>query len=160
MNRFGWLNSIVTNIAGPLHRRPRPEDDSFPTVLLVAGPETAAQAASPDWRLLTTSSLAEAERLLGENEVAVALCDRDAPAVDWKRAVPALAGTSSRPCVVLLTNSEDSQLWERVTAAGGYDVLRKPVSAETLARAIRAGISHWRNARALEAARVQEPLRK
>ncbi len=159
MNGRGSMRGILGGLAGVL-RKGSPGEKSLPAVLVVGRPELAAQAAAPDWRLLTAHDLAEAEALSAAHEVAAALCERDSPGVDWKRAVPALAAAPSRPCVMLLTNSEDCGLWDQVTAAGGYDVVRKPVSSETLSRAIGAAIAHWRNARALDAARKDLAVRQ
>jgi len=159
MNGFGNLRHILANMMGSFHAPRSASAESAPTVLIVGDPDAAHVAASPDWRLLFASTLADARRLLENSEIPIVVYDREAPGIDWRLAIPALAGTGSRPRVVLLTRTQDSQLWEQVTAAGGYDVIRKPVSAEKLCRAIRAGVSHWRSSRALEADRPRADVR-
>jgi DNA-binding NtrC family response regulator len=129
--------------------------DATPAVLIVGEPQTALAAALPDWRFLAAPNLEQAQALLRRTEVPIVLCDQDAPGLDWRRALPALMDAPPRPCVVLLTKSRDCQLWDQVTAAGGYDILRKPLKAEALSGTLKAAFSQWRSARALEAARDQ-----
>ncbi len=153
---FGFLNNLIA--AARRKVRASAANVEAPRVL-VFGKSGAAPTQSTAWSVCTADTLAEARKLAADYEIAVALCDRDAPGIEWRRAVQELAHTQSHPCVVLLTGTEDWELWEQVTAAGGYDVVRKPVSAETLSRVIGAGISHWRSRQALDAERVV-PIRK
>jgi AmiR/NasT family two-component response regulator len=103
--------------------------------------------------MLRARSVEEAEGLLARYEIPVVLYDGDTPGVEWKRAISLLARAHGQPCVVLLSRTRNGHLWEQVTAAGGYDVLRKPLDDEAVSRAVRSGTSHWQNLRALEAAR-------
>ncbi len=156
MTGFGLLNKIVA--AARSKARASAANVESPRVL-VFGKSAAAPAESAEWSLCTAATLPEARKLSADYEIAVALCDREAAGIDWRRTVRELAHMQSRPCVVLLTRTEDCQLWEQVTGAGGYDVVRKPAGAELLSRVIAAAISHWRSRQALVAGRVV-PIRK
>jgi Response regulator containing CheY-like receiver, AAA-type ATPase, and DNA-binding domains len=88
------------------------------------------------WDLVWTSSCEEALELLKKLRVAVILCDRDLPGVDWRDALQKLA--ASRPdCPILLTSSvNDEYLWDEVIHKGGYDVLSKPLQGDQTVRAV------------------------
>ncbi len=159
MKGFGRLTSGIAYLAG---RRPKTRlgmKSAVPTVVIVGGPETTADVESPDWHLAIAGDVAEAEELVDNREAAIVLCDRDSLSPAWKQAVSALARTKSRPSVILIASTADSCLWEQVTAAGAYELLRKPASPEALCRAIRAGIAHWQTAQALDAERAHLSFR-
>jgi CheY-like chemotaxis protein len=109
--------------------------------------------APPGWELLAATDLPEARTLLAGHDIALVLCDRDIASPGWREAVRTLAAAPSKPCVVLLSPSASSELWEQVTESGGYDVLRKPVKAEEFRRTLRAGLSQWESGRQLQTMR-------
>ncbi|MCL4401737.1 MAG: hypothetical protein M1436_03600 [Acidobacteria bacterium] len=123
-----------------------------PPATLIVGSAGSLPEWSPDWRLFVARDLRQAETFLMNHEIALVLYDRDAPG-DWRQAVAVLSGAPSRPCVVLLSESDNGELWDQVTGSGGYDVLRKPVRAEALRRTLRSGISLWRSGRELDSMR-------
>jgi DNA-binding NtrC family response regulator len=104
-------------------------------------------------RVLKAGNLDEAQWLLSRKEIPVVLFAQNTSLLEWRQAVRLLADASCSPSVLLVATSLRLPGWEEITAAGGYDVITEPVSAEPLARAIRAAYSHWRSRRALQSAR-------
>lgn len=104
------------------------------------------------WRVLRAANLDEAQCLLSQQQIPVVLFAQNTPGWEWKRAVRLLAAAPCRPSVLLVAPSPGLPGWEEITAAGGYDVIAEPLSAESLARAIRGAYSHWRSRRALQSA--------
>lgn len=102
------------------------------------------------WRLLMVADVPRALALLAQRPIPVVFCDRNIPDANWKEAVRMLAAAPSKPCVVLLSPSLSRELWEQITESGGYDVLRKPVTAEAFLRVLRAGLCHWRSGQRLQ----------
>jgi len=145
---FGWLKTHISIALGSSHSRtPR----SIGTALVLGSPAGFATAAPAGWRVLPAATLDEAQVLLARQEIPVVLCEREAPGIDWKRAVGLLAASPCHPSVVLLASPGRQPRWDEVTAAGGYDVLPEPVTADRLGRTMRSAQSHWRSRRALEA---------
>lgn len=141
-----WMRSHIWKLIREDDRR----GDSSGTTLFVGKTDSTIEAAPPGWRVLTAANLDEAQSLLARQEIPVVFCDRDFPGVDWKRAIRLLAGSRSHPSVVLLTSAGRPPGWDEVAAAGGYDILREPVTVEVLERTLRSARSHWRSRRALE----------
>jgi DNA-binding NtrC family response regulator len=104
------------------------------------------------WHVLRAGNLEEAQWLLSREEIPVVLFAQNIPGLEWRQAVGLLAAAPCRPSVLLVAPSPRLPGWEEITAAGGYDVIAEPVSAESLARAMRAAYSHWRSRRALQSA--------
>ena len=143
-----WLKMHISNALGsPSSGAPR----SIGTALVLGSPAGFAAAAPAGWRVLPAATLDEAQVLLARQEIPVVLCEREAPGIDWKRAVGLLAASPCHPSVVLLASAGRQPRWDEVTAAGGYDVLPEPVTPDLLRRTMRSAQSHWRSRRALEA---------
>jgi DNA-binding NarL/FixJ family response regulator len=119
--------------------------------------EPAALGVTEPAGLVKTERLEEALARLDHEEIPVVLCDEDV-AADWKSAVRLLARAACRPSVVVLSAGNPLQLWPQVTAAGGYDIVRKPALPGMLDHVIRSATVYWRCRRALDAAR-REPGR-
>jgi|SRR5581483_3705260 len=122
------------------------------TALILGRPAGFATAAPPGWRVLPAAGLDEAQVLLARQEIPVVLCEREAPGIDWKRAVGLLASSRCHPSVVLLAPAGRQPRWNEVAAAGGYDVLAEPLDADALERTMRSAQRHWQSRRALESA--------
>jgi DNA-binding NtrC family response regulator len=148
-NPWGWLQ---THISSRLGGRAARANESGGTALILGKPAGFAGAAPAGWRVLPAAGLDEAQVLLARQEIPVVLCEREAPGIDWKRAVGLLASSRCHPSVVLLAPAGRKPRWDEVAAAGGYDVLPEPLDADALERTMRSAQRHWRNRRALESA--------
>ena len=105
------------------------------------------------WRVLRAANLEEAQLLLGREEIPVVLCEHNTPGLGWRQAVSLLAAAPCRPSVLLVGPPVGLPGVEEITAAGGYDVISEPLSADSLARAVRGAYSHWRSRHALQSTR-------
>jgi DNA-binding NtrC family response regulator len=76
----------------------------------------------------------------------IVLFDRDCPGPDWKRVVQNLAASPHGACVILLSGVSDDYLWQELIRRGGYDVLPKPLKADSVARVLQLAWSYWNNA--------------
>lgn len=145
-NPWRWMRSYMTRLV-----RPSPVISFAGTALVLGGSREMIPAAPEGWRLLPVRTMEEAGSLLDRQDVPVVLFDRETPG-DWRRAVRSLAASRSHPSIVLLAPAGQQPGWDAVAAAGGYDILRKPVDAAALERTLRSARSHWRSRRALELA--------
>lgn len=76
----------------------------------------------------------------------VILFDRDWPGTEWRTAVENLAASSHQACVILMSGVADDYLWQELIRQGGYDVLSKPLRAESVARVVKLALSYWNSA--------------
>jgi DNA-binding NtrC family response regulator len=102
------------------------------------------------WRVLRAANVEEAQPLLEREEIPVVLCAHNTPGWGWRQAVSLLAAAPCRPSILLVGPAAGLPRWEEITAAGGYDVISEPLSADSLARAARGAYSHWRSRHALQ----------
>jgi DNA-binding NarL/FixJ family response regulator len=123
--------------------------ENAPPVALIVG-ESAKLGFIERDGLAQAASLEAALQHLAWTAIPVVLCDSHQCDGDWKTAIRLLSRTACRPCVVLLTEGDPLQHWEDVSAAGGYDVMRKPATPQALDRVIRSATAYWRCRRALD----------
>jgi CheY-like chemotaxis protein len=142
------LQKLASRLAKRLRGR---HDHPIPQRVLFVGAPAALGILEPAG-LVKFANLEEALAQLGREEIAVALYDQDSSA-DWRSAVRRLAGASCHPSVVVLSAAVPPQLWQQVTAAGGYDVVRKPPPPGMLDHVIRSATVYWRCRQALDAGR-------
>jgi FixJ family two-component response regulator len=48
--------------------------------------------------------------------------------------------------VILVSGVRDDYLWQEVIRRGGYDVLPKPLRADSVARIVKLALSYWKSA--------------
>ena len=141
----GALQRIVRRI-GLLGHRSYPQK-IIPTVLFLGKP--AALGLMQPTGLVKVANLGEALFWLNREQIPVVVCDCDGPE-DWRTMVRQLADSRCRPSVILLSAGNAAQVFEQVVAAGGYDVVRKPVPPGMLDHAIRSALAYWRFRCAIE----------
>jgi DNA-binding NtrC family response regulator len=151
----GPFQKLASRIGKRLRSRRRSQ---VPARALFVGEPAALGLAEPAG-LAKATHLEEALARLDQEEIPVVLCDEEVSA-DWKSAVHRLAGASCRPSVVVLSAGKPLQLWPEVTAAGGYDIVRKPVPPGMLDHMIRSATVYWRCRRALEATKHASASKK
>lgn len=95
------------------------------------------------WQVVFAETHAEAEAALNGAQVPVVFCDHGLLGLGWRRAVERLSGPPKRACVILLSETADTNLWNEVVSGGGYDVLPKPLREDTVTRAVRLARSYW-----------------
>jgi CheY-like chemotaxis protein len=95
------------------------------------------------WQVVFAETHAEAEAALDQAQVPVVFCDHGLLGLGWRRAVERLSGPPKRACVILLSETADTNLRNEVVGGGGYDVLPKPLREETVTRTVRLARSYW-----------------
>ncbi len=84
---------------------------------------------------------------LGNQLVApVILLDRNWPGADWRKAVETLAASPHHTCVILMSGVADDYLRQELVRQGGYDVLPKPLRADSVVRVLKLALSYWNSA--------------
>ena len=96
-----------------------------------------------NWTVTLTCDREHAEQLAKSDRFAVILCDR-ASGGNWKEMIAEFIRSSPCAAVILMSSTYDSLLWEEVTSKGGYDVLRKPLSDETVTAVVSRAVTYWR----------------
>ena len=72
----------------------------------------------------------------GADTPPIVICDRELSPYGWQEIIGALADNSPRPYVILLSPQADANLWDELQRVGGSDILRAPVTRESLLRAL------------------------
>jgi DNA-binding NtrC family response regulator len=143
----GPFQKLVSGIAKRLRGRWR-HPPARSRALFIGEP--AALGLTEPEGLVKATNLEEALMRLNREEIPVVLCDQDISRA-WKTTVHELASSRCHPSVVVLSTEKPLQLWPQVTAAGGYDVVRKPTSPGILNRVIGSATVYWRCRRAIDA---------
>lgn len=87
-------------------------------------------------------SCEEACAVANQSTAPVILCDRDWPGTEWRVNVQSLATLPHWPCVVLMSGVCDNYLLQEVIRRGGYDVLPKPLRADSVVRVVKLAVSY------------------
>ncbi len=115
--------------------------------IVAGGVDTAAlQSAFQDagWPLAVADNTTDALMMQMEQRFCVILLQREAAGRDWRPAVRVLSRMAPRPCVLLLSQTPDMNLWEELVRCGGFDVVRVPLDGGAMIRTVRAGWSVWK----------------
>lgn len=81
----------------------------------------------------------------GGGAYGMVLYERDGTDGHWAADVAALSRISYQPWVVLLSATNDKNLWDEMCRQGGSEILRMPLRSEEVIRTVNAGFSLWRN---------------
>lgn len=112
------------------------------------------------WELHLVESCEEACTVASRLAAPVILFDRDLPGADWRTAVRSLAASPHRACVILMSGVVDEYLLQELIRRGGYELLPKPLRAESIARVIKLALSYWTSAASIGAAKPAVPARR
>jgi len=117
-------------------------------ILCLIGEETdrsliASLCLRHQWGVSFSGNRAEAERMLHQLTPQIMLFDRDIAGQEWREFVAGFAAVSPGGCIMLLSKVIDDNLWNDLVANGGYEVLRKPLREDEVARAVRMARSYW-----------------
>lgn len=99
-------------------------------------------AAEHQWALHFVSSCGEAWDALKESQAAIALCDRESPAMEWRDVIHMMASSAPQVYAILVSRVADDYLWNEVIRRGGHDLLTTPLREEDVLRAIRLAWSY------------------
>jgi len=97
------------------------------------------------WKLLTTSGLQSATKLLRRNQVPIAISERDLHPGTWKDLLTRTARLPHSPLLIVTSRLADENLWAEVLNLGGWDVLAKPFDRTEVIRVIEAAWRHWKD---------------
>jgi DNA-binding NtrC family response regulator len=149
----GRFQAVISELRRSARLRPargRTVADAVPRALAVMGEgpgREALQAVFRDagWTSVVADSSATALARQEKEPVPIILYERELTERGWRQAVSHFSRLSPRPCVVLLSQSSDKNLWDELVRCGGFDLLRTPVDRDAVIRTVRAGWSIWRN---------------
>lgn len=99
--------------------------------------------AEAGWSVRIADTIDDAVIVDRHQPVPIILLDRDLPGHYWKDDVVRLIRLKPRPCVILLSDHADKNLWDEHLRLGGFAVLRTPLQCEALVRAIQSGLGVW-----------------
>jgi DNA-binding NtrC family response regulator len=111
-----------------------------PVLVVTASPQDerffsdAAEECHWKWKLTISSSLSSAMELAGSRKFQVVAFDRDLPDQQWRTVITNMKAASPRSCFLLISAVNDDYLWREVLRCGGYDVIPRPLEAETVNR--------------------------
>jgi DNA-binding NtrC family response regulator len=143
-----WLSRLLSGVwpaKNPEHRESGEEYVSLLAVMKADADFTALSevAGRMHWSITLTGNQEFALESAKSHTFAVILCDRDLTA-NWKALLRAFIHSAPHSAVILLSNVNDSLLWEEVTSSGAYDVLRKPLRVETVSPLLSRAVTYWR----------------
>ncbi len=95
------------------------------------------------WEVVFVNTCSDAKAALDRAGVPVVLCDRELLGMGWRNAVERLSGPPHQACLILLSETVDTYLWNEVVCGGGHDVLHKPLWEEGVIRAVRLARTYW-----------------
>ena len=95
------------------------------------------------WSVSFAKTREEAQKALRELKPQIMLFDRDLAGQDWREFVKGFAAASGGACIMLVSKVVDEHLWNDLVSSGGYEVLRKPLREDDVARAVRMAWSYW-----------------
>ena len=98
-----------------------------------------------NWRISAADTCHEAMSFLGENQIAVLVCERDLPDGDWRTVLDSLSTLPLPPLVVVTAPDAEDALWAEVLNLGAYDVLSKPFERTEVMRVISLAWRHWKD---------------
>ena len=132
-------------------RKPQPANLNEIRVLCLLSdhPDRATIAAvcqSREWKLIFADEPGEAREVSVDLKPHVILFDRDLAESGWREVMTSLAQSCPGTCILLASKVMDGYLWNEVVRNGGYDVLRKPLDAPEVSRAVRLAWSYWNRA--------------
>ncbi len=144
------MKLTVKDIRVTIRGRRKPASDQRPPVLAIIAdaPKRDALRVALEplgWRFVFTDSAATGMEQQQHERYPVILFDRDSAGEDWRDAIRALSAGAPRPSVILMSCHTDRNLWEELVRLGGYDIVRSPIRAESVAQTLAAGWSLWRN---------------
>jgi DNA-binding NtrC family response regulator len=125
-------------VAEPFWRRKRQEPT--PRVLALTDSPLAVQG---QWWVRNIQSVPEALSLLESEKIPIVVFDRDLPDTDWRTMLTAMAKSSPDTCFLLTSRVCDEYLWREVVHCGGYDVIPKPLTEDSVELALRKAWTYW-----------------
>ena len=111
------------------------------TILLISGLSSECNSVRvfsliAGWHLIFAPNVSAAVERSGTENVTVVLYDEDVPGMPWQEGVHALLNTKQPAFLILLSSAMCQDRRAELVRRGGYDVVRKPVRLDTLARLI------------------------
>jgi FixJ family two-component response regulator len=116
--------------------------------LVAPGPERQllkAAARDAGARLNVTDAVSRIVFQRASDVPPIVLLDRSLVPDLWRAIVRALARTSPRPYVILLSPTADANLWDELQRVGGSDLVRSPFQHQALLEALERAGQLWRN---------------
>ena len=111
------------------------------TILLISGLSSESNSArvfslTEGWYLIFAPNISAAVERSGTENVTVVLYDEDVASMSWQDGVRALLNAKRPVFLILLSSAMSEDRRAELVRMGGYDMVRKPVRLDTLARLI------------------------
>ena len=97
-----------------------------------------------NWKVLRACTCQQALVLIRENQIPVAICERDLPDGDWKDILAEVARLPNPPKLIVTSRLADDCLWAEVLNLGGWDVLAKPFDLMEVTWSVSQAWRHWK----------------
>jgi DNA-binding NtrC family response regulator len=95
------------------------------------------------WHIQPQPSVQAVMEAIGQQPIAVVICDRDWVADDWKALLDEFAALSHPPMLIVTSRLADDRLWAEALNLGAYDVIAKPFDACEVVRIAGLACAHW-----------------
>ena len=129
----------------------------FRVLLASAGAEGASKLTvtlhDMHCEVLPASTCRQAVPLLLAEDVPVLVTDAVLPDGDWRILMNEARRLRTPPSVIVVSDSSDWRLWADVLSAGGFDVLSKPWTPETVTWTLQSAFRRWQRSREVVDAR-------
>jgi FixJ family two-component response regulator len=115
-------------------------------VALLTGPDLAVVrelSTSRHWEVSFAADCPDALVRIGQMKAQILFLDRDLAGPGWRQTIHAFASSSHKICIMLVSKTVDTNLWNEVVRYGGYEVLPKPLQENDLLRAVSLAWSYW-----------------
>jgi DNA-binding NtrC family response regulator len=97
------------------------------------------------WKLLKSSRLEWASKLLRRDQIPIAISERDLRPGTWRDLLEQTAIMPHLPLLIVTSRLADERLWSEVLNEGAWDVLAKPFDPTEVIRVVESAWRHWTN---------------
>lgn len=130
-----------------LIRKPRETSGEISLLCLLADDCDRAMIAGVcrknGWKVSFATQADEARHAARRLKPHIILFDRALAEADWRDVIARLGESCPGTCILLASTVIDGYLWNEVVRHGGYEVLRKPLHAPDVSRAVRLAWAYW-----------------
>jgi hypothetical protein len=89
------------------------------------------------WKISWARTIERAFELSCSGPMPLMVCDERLPGINWREALPAIAGFPDHPAVLLAASEINESMWEEVLRRHGYDAVSRTAGSEEWKRELR-----------------------